>query len=153
MVVRDRATATPKKQQGDSPAATPPADNVSTSKPVLKKNPPSNDRPDLFRQHNIQRYAHVQGDSPFEELFKQIGDLGAVRFHEYKAVADLEGQSKPWKRQIYRHAARIALKADRLSYDGGINEDTWRGEFEHRVFERFREETVWYFHPSCFTST
>jgi hypothetical protein len=110
-------------------------------------NPKLDQRPDLLVKHNIQivhnRHSGYS-DTPSEKWFQEIEKLGTELFREYKARADLEASTKPWRAAIWSTADKIAYIAEELLEDGGCQEATWRARLEHHIFSRLENEVIWY---------
>jgi hypothetical protein len=75
--------------------------------------------------------------------FKDIQQLGQMRYHSYALQPRPDIAKKPWELDNKTRAKRLTQKAARARSDY-LNEDSWRMALENDIFERFEIEVAWY---------
>ncbi len=104
---------------------------------------------ELRRLAKAHRIFFVSNPSPphswpegHRDTFLNIRKIGNFRFDQYGETVDILTNSKPWRNETKRRAARLSGLAAQCQRERR-NEAGWRLLIEPEVFARFTVEVAW----------
>jgi hypothetical protein len=96
----------------------------------------------LSKKKNIQISLELNSNMKYQEIFKQIKDIGNVKRAEYHAEIKSDSLHEPWREGVKERAKWIQKKVNRC-YKDLVPESGWRFALESDIFFRFELEVIW----------